>query len=232
MEIALLARFKKRATKGLTMPKYSTEIRKSPREEYIKVFLANNNELTSVKERLELIRSVRRVNISNENRDLTVYVKQPFSAKEAIEHIKKSLDAYYSGTGCRDSELLKEVLEIRNSLSLDSKARKCYNDALSKMVEAKYDRNCLDDIRLALELFLKEILKNDKPLEKQSAALKAYFEQKKMSSELIKVNTQSLFNLCEFFNNHTKHDYNVRHHEVDTVIGYANQIMKSILADN
>ena len=210
------------------MPKYSTEIRKAPREQYIKVFLADNSDLATVRERLELVQSVRRVNISNDNRDLTVYVKQPFSAKEAETHVKQTMDVFYSESG-KDAETIKDLQVIRDSLPVGSKVRKCYDDALSKMVAAKYDRNSLDDIRLALELYLKEVLGNDKPLEKQSSALKVHLEQKKMSSELVNVHTQSLFNLCNFFNNHSKHDYNVKREEVDAAIGYANQIMKSII---
>jgi hypothetical protein len=213
------------------MPKFSTEIRTTFDKPYIKVFLANNSDLATVKERLDLLQSVRRVNISNDNRDLTVYVKQPFSANEAETYVKQTIEAFYSESG-NDTETIMCVRQIRNALHTNSKVRKCYDDALNKIITAKYDRNSLDDIRLALELYLKEVLGNDKPLEKQNNALKEYLEDKKVSSELVNVHTQSLYNLCKFFNNHAKHDYNVKREEVDSVIGYANQIMKSILNIN
>lgn len=219
----LLALFNKKA-----MPKYSTEIRQAPKEQYIKVFLADNSEMQDAKERLELVHSVRKVNVSNDNRDLTIYVKPPFSAKEAEEQVKKALEQFYDNSGISRSTV-EDAKGIRDTLPANSKVRKCYDDALAKMVEAKYERNNMDDIRLALELYLKEVLGNDKPLEKQASSLKDYYTKKKVSNELISTHTQSLHHLCDFFNNHAKHDYNVKREEIDSVVGYVNQIMKSLI---
>ena len=210
------------------MAKYTTEIRKAFDTDYIKVALADNNDLEEIKKRLELVQPVRKVNISNDHRDLTVYIKPPFSAEEAKKHVEAALDVAYEQSSV-SSPTLDDVIAIRNSLPAKSKARKCYDDALNKMIETKYDRNCLDDIRLSLELYLKEVLENDRPLEKQTSVLKEFYKQKRVSGELISAHTQSLNALCNFFNNHTKHDYNVKREEVDLVIGYANQIMKSII---
>lgn len=212
----------------INMPKYSTEIRKVYDTTYIKVFLADNNDLSDVQTILKALSSVKSVNISNDNRDLTVYPRPPFNASEIKGYVETALSSFYSNSK-KDSQTVKEAMEIRDALSSNSKVRKCYNDAIGKMAEGKYDRNSVDDIRLALELYLKEVLGNDKPLEKQNASLKEYLEDNNMSEELIKTHTQSLFNLCNFFNNHAKHDYNVKSEEVDSAIGYANQIMKSLL---
>ena len=210
------------------MPKYSTDIREVFEKQYIKVFLADTSDLEKVQKRLELIHSIRKVNISNDTRDLTVYAKQPFSAKEVEEHVQQVMEVFYSESE-NDTTVINELREIRESLPVSSKVRKCYNDALNKMIAAQYNRNCLDDIRLALELYLKEVLNNQNPLEKQNTALKDYLKRRGMSSELINVQTQSLSNLCHFFNNHTKHDYNVKREEVDTVVGFSNQIMRGLL---
>ncbi|MDE7089033.1 MAG: hypothetical protein K2O54_02835, partial [Prevotella sp.] len=185
------------------MAKYATEIRKTFNTDYIKVVLADNNDLEEIKKRLELVQSVHKVNISNNHRDLTVYIKPPFSAGEAEIHVKAALSVAYEQSGI-SSSTLDDVIVIRDSLPAESKARKCYDDALNKMIEAKYDRNCLDDIRLSLELYLKEVLGNDKPLEKQTASLKEFYNKRNVSSELIETHTSSLHNLCHFFNNHTK----------------------------
>ena len=207
------------------MPKYSTEIRSVYDKPYVKVFLANNDDLQSVQHRLELLQSVRRVNVSNDNKDLTIYAKAPFSAEDVEKQVKNVLEVFFSASGVTNSTI-NDTQEIRNALPVNSKARKCYEDAVSKMINGIYDRNSLDDIRLALELQLKELLGNNKPLEDQNKPLKDFLISKKMSEELINVHTQALFNLCNFFNNHAKHDYNVKREEVDMAIGYANQIMK------
>lgn len=210
------------------MPKYSTEIRKVFDTTYIKVFLADNNDLSDVQTILKGLQSVKGVNISNDNRDLTVYPRPPFNASEIKGYVETALSSYYSNSK-KDSQTVEDAIEIRDAFSSNSKVRKCYNDAIGKMAEGKYDRNSVDDVRLALEIYLKEVLGNDKPLEKQNAALKEYLADHDVSEELIKTHTQSLFNLCNFFNNHAKHDYNVKSEEVDSAIGYANQIMKSLL---
>lgn len=207
------------------MPQYSTEIRSVYEKPYLKVFLANNDDIELVQQRLVLLQSVRRVNISNDNRDLTVYPKAPFSAEEAEKQVKCALEVFYKESGANNTTI-NDTQKIRNTLPINSKVRKCYDDAVSKMIEGKYDRNSLDDIRLALELQLKESLGNNKPLEDQNRPLKDYLISKKMSEELVNVHTQALFNLCNFFNNHAKHDYNIKREEVDMAIGYANQIMK------
>ncbi|MCH5307541.1 MAG: hypothetical protein J1E37_05620 [Prevotella sp.] len=210
------------------MAKYSTEIREVFDNKYIKVFLAEHNDLSDVRTVLGELQCVRKVNISNGNNDLTVYVKPPFSAQEAKATIDTTLCVYYNSPHISQSTI-QDIIAIRDTLPPKSKGIKCYNDAICKIIEGKYDRNVIDDIRLALELYLKETLKNDKPLEKQTTSLKEFYKQKKLSGELINIHTQSLHNLCDFFNNHTKHDYNVKHEEVDSVIGYATQIMNSLI---
>jgi hypothetical protein len=210
------------------MPKYSTEIRTVYGNPYIKVFLADNKDLPKVQTQLKGLQSIKNVNISNENRDLTVYPKPPFNVDETKKDVEGSLASFYSCSSI-DNQTIKESMEIRDAFSSSSKVRKCYNDAIGKMAEGKYDRNSVDDVRLALELYLKEVLGNNKPLEKQNTALKEYLADNDMSEELINTHTQSLFNLCNFFNNHTKHDYNVKREEADSAIGYTNQIMKSLL---
>lgn len=210
------------------MPKYSTEIRKVFETTYVKVFLADNNDLPEIQTRLKALQSVKSVNISNDNRDLTVYPKPPYDATETMGYVETALSAFYNNSK-KDSQTIKDAMEIRDTFSPNSKVRKCYNDAIGKMAEEKYNRNCVDDIRLALEIYLKEVLGNDKPLEKQNTSLKEYLADNDVSEELINTHTQSLFNLCNFFNNHAKHDYIIKSEEVDSAIGYANQIMKSLL---
>ena len=209
------------------MPKYSTEIGIVGNNTFIKVFLANNNDLPKVQTSLTALQSVKKVNITN-NRDLTVYPKPPFDARNTQKYVESALASFYSSSSI-DSQTIKDAMEIRDALSSDSKVRKSYNDAIEKIAEGRYSRNSVDDIRVALEMYLKEVLGNNQPLEKQTTNLKQFYRQKKMSGELISMHTQSLNNLCNFFNNHAKHDYNIKSEEVDVAIGYANQIMKSLL---
>ncbi len=55
-----------------------------------------------------------------------------------------------------------------------------YNHALEKYRGGVFERNVLDDLRLALELLLREVLGNDRSLENQIPLLGGYGAMKKM----------------------------------------------------
>lgn len=209
------------------MELYTTKIEHIQQNYWIKVYLAQLEDLEKIKYRLEVLNSVKKVNISN-NQDLTVYPRPPFPAQDAENSIKRVLNAFYDYADIARITI-GETVEIRNSFPKQSTIHQCYDDALNKLLEARYSRNALDDIRLALELYLKEVLSNHLPLEKQSSNLKEYLTQKGVSSEIVNITTQSLHNLTHYFNNHTKHDDKVNEKEVDLVVGYSNQIMKCVL---
>ena len=59
-----------------------------------------------------------------------------------------------------------------------------YEQAVQKHANRIFNRNVLDDLRLALELLLKVLLSNDKSLENQIPSLGTFIKQRKGSSEL------------------------------------------------
>ncbi len=84
------------------MPKhYDLEIRKSPREEYLKVFVADLSQLESLQALLESLASVRRVNItesqsaSSPEKNLTVYPSRVYDINEVIDQVRSYLDSFY-----------------------------------------------------------------------------------------------------------------------------------------
>lgn len=213
------------------MGKYSTEVRNAFDTIYTKVFLAEHNDLQNVANILQTLRSVRKVNLSNGNSDLTVYSKNPFSAQETKEEVDKALEAYYSSSIISKSSIA-DTMSVRDSFTIGSKERMCYNDAISKIAEGRYDRNTVDDFRLALETYLKKVLGNNKPLEKQTSSLKEHYKRKGLANELIKLHTTSLTYLCDYFNNHAKHDYDVNKIDINTAVDYTNLIIKSLSNEN
>lgn len=80
---------------------YDLEIRKSPREEYLKVFVADLSHLESLQALLESLPSVRRVNItgsqstSSPEKNLTVYSSRVYEISEVIDQVRSYLDSYY-----------------------------------------------------------------------------------------------------------------------------------------
>jgi len=86
------------------MPKnYHLEVRKSPKEEYLKVFVADVSKLESLLPLLESLPSVRKVNVTESNstsspkRNLTVYPSIVYDISEVIDQVSSYLDSYYRG---------------------------------------------------------------------------------------------------------------------------------------
>src|SRR5436190_23394752 len=80
------------------------------------------------------------------------------------------------------TELIKET---KHWLEKYPDAYKEYLSALKKFDNKIYERNLLDDLRLSLELLLKNILHNTKSLENQVSDLGIYLKGKSISAEVI-----------------------------------------------
>ncbi len=81
------------------MPEYVIEHRKIFENRYLKVELKNNERLESVRELLNKLQSVKRANITDNNRkDITVYCSKFFEPKETEQEIKIHLDNFYGGS--------------------------------------------------------------------------------------------------------------------------------------
>lgn len=83
--------------------KYSTEIRKAPNGNYLKVFFLNECDAEKVQKLIGKISSVKKANItmsesmSHPGQTLTVYPKSMVSVENVNDEVKCALDAYYSG---------------------------------------------------------------------------------------------------------------------------------------
>lgn len=107
------------------MPKhYDLEIRKSPREEYLKVFVADLSQLESLQALLEGLASVRRVNItasrstSSHEKNLTVYPSRVYDITEVKDQVRSYLDSYFQ------SNPLDPIFKDEAISSISSKAFK------------------------------------------------------------------------------------------------------------
>lgn len=118
--------------------------------------------------------------------------------------------------------------ETRVSLIDYPDALKLFNDALKKINIPESHRNCLDDLRLCLELLLKSKLKNSKSIENQTAPLGKYLKEKGGSSEM-----NNLFHkILEFYgnyqNSHIKHNDAVKPNEVKLIINLSSDLIVHI----
>ena len=120
------------------------------------------------------------------------------------------------------------VEETKHWLAPFKKSYTLYAGALEKLKAGNLQRNLIDDLRLSLELLLKEILKNDKSLEKQIADVGTFQKNKGISSE-----TTNMFNaLLDYYgkyqNKYVKHDDNVNEKEIEFIVDLTSSFMKFI----
>jgi len=149
---------------------------------------------------------------------------------ESVKDLKNKLYSQYpeyiaGGRHILGSEIVKET---QHWLSAYKKSFELYNSALDKFNNRIYQRNLIDDLRLSLELLLKELLNNDKPLEKQISDVGQFQKNKGISPE-----TTNMFNtLLDYYgkyqNKYAKHDDNVNEKEIEFIIDLTSTFMKFI----
>ncbi|OQC45128.1 MAG: hypothetical protein BWX59_01462 [Bacteroidetes bacterium ADurb.Bin028] len=149
---------------------------------------------------------------------------------ESVKDLKNKLYSQYpeyipEGQHILASEIVKET---QHWLSAYKKSFELYNSALDKLNNRIYQRNLIDDLRLSLELLLKELLNNDKPLEKQISDVGQFQKNKGISPE-----TTNMFNtLLDYYgkyqNKYAKHDDNVNEKEIEFIIDLTSTFMKFI----
>ena len=102
------------------------------------------------------------------------------------------------------------------NLAICPAAQAVYKSGITKYAEKKYDRNVLDDMRLALELYVKQLLGNNKSLENQTADLGAKLSGS--HAELRNLIVKTVDYLCKYQNHYVKHNDAVNPEEIDYII--------------
>ena len=111
-------------------------------------------------------------------------------------------------------------------------ALKQYESALSKYEGEIFERNALDDIRLAFELLVKNLLNNDKSLENQIPGICTQLQQFGASKELMNMIHPIIKYYTDFQNHHVKHNDSVNKNEMEYVIELTSVIMKFLVKSN
>lgn len=102
------------------------------------------------------------------------------------------------------------------NLSICPAAQEVYKSGITKYAEKKYERNVLDDMRLSLELLVKQILGNGKSLENQIPELGARLSG--YHKELKNLVVKTVDYLCKYQNQYVKHNDAVNPEEIDYII--------------
>jgi hypothetical protein len=122
--------------------------------------------------------------------------------------------------------LIKETL---NYLEGYPDALKLYQEAITKFQDGAYKRNLLDDLRLALELLLKGIFKNEKSLENQISILGTHLKKKGGSKELTNMFVTLVDYYAHYHNTYVKHDDAVIEEEIEFIFEITSSFVKHIM---
>lgn len=212
---------------------FDIEIRESFETKYLKVFLKNTSIIEEVRENLNDLSSVRTANITesqsknNPSLTLTVYPNRVYSIEEMEKEVVSFLDGYFNGSPQLTQE--PEIKETQEWLGNYPAVQKLYNEAIEKYKQRIYQRNVLDDMRLSLETFLKEVLGNQKSLENQLADVGKYQKDKGLSPEFINMFNRLLDYYSKYQNNYVKHNDAVKPQEIDLTIHFTTLFMRSFM---
>ena len=87
----------------------------------------------------------------------------------------------------------------------------------------------MDDLRVSLELLLKEVLGNKKSLENQLADLGRYFKKKSISTELSNMILKLIDYFTKYQNTYIKHNDNVNDKEIEFIFELTSSLMKLLI---
>ncbi len=152
--------------------------------------------------------------------------------KEApeVKKLKAALISRYNKLADNDAvENIDYVEETIHWLSDYPDAKKIYDEALLKLNNNVFDRNTLDDFRLAFETLLRTILVNGKSLENQKSDLGIFFKSKSASPEFANLFNAVVDIYSKYQNNHVKHQDKVVAEEINFIVGLTSLLMQHII---
>jgi hypothetical protein len=129
------------------------------------------------------------------------------------------------------ADVINETLveETRHWLDGCPDALAVYNEAIAKYRADVFQRNVLDDLRLALELLLKHIFQNGKSLENQMPLVGQFLKDRGASPQLRNMFMKLIDYYCDYQNSYVKHADAVIEQEVEFVIEITSSLMKHVV---
>ncbi len=109
------------------------------------------------------------------------------------------------------------------------KALALYNQALAKYESGALRRNCLDDLRLALELLIRGVLGNEKSLDNQVAPLGTFLKARGGSPGFRNMFVRLIEYYAMYQNTYVKHDDAVMEEEVEFILELTSSFAKHLV---
>jgi len=162
-------------------------------------------------------------NILKDIKNLLNYLPLNVRVKETTEGVS----FYRTGAKLLDDKIIDETM---GWLKDYPEVLKNFNSALEKFQKQEYKRNLIDDLRLSLELLLREILENKKNLEKQEEELGKYLEKKYVNKEIRGMYWTLLDKYSKYQNEYAKHNDKVKEEELEFMIYLTGTFIRFILS--
>ena len=182
------------------------------------------NKRTALKENLKVFASPEQFRIIKELCELPALCDQ-----EKVKELKLRLFSRYGNLATEKISETELIQKTKHWLSNHPDALKQYESALAKYEGGIFERNTLDDMRLAFELLVKDLLGNGKSLENQIAEIGAKLKSTGASVELRNMVQQVIKYYTDFQNNHVKHNDAVNDKEIEYIIELTSVVMKFLI---
>lgn len=186
------------------------------------------NKRTVLKKNLEVFSPKQQFKIIKELCELDRFKDNENVGKLKIELIKRYKDL------SEDYENVDEMLidETTHWLALYPTTLSLYKSACEKFKNRIFKRNILDDLRLSLEMLLKEVLGNEKSLENQSKYLGSFIQGKGGSKEFTNMFQKLVEYYSKYQNEHVKHNSLIIEEEIEFIFEITSSFMKHIVKIN
>ena len=148
---------------------------------------------------------------------------------EKVNELRLKLFTRYGNLATEKISETELVQKTKHWLADYPNSLKEYESALAKYEGGIFQRNTLDDMRLAFELLVKSLLGNNRSLENQIADLGAMLKNNNTSIELRNMVTQVIKYYTDFQNSHVKHNDSVNEQEIEYVIELTSIVMKFLI---
>lgn len=121
------------------------------------------------------------------------------------------------------------VNETQHWLSGYPESLSLFTQALDKYEHGAFQRNLLDDLRLALERLLRSLLGNSKSLENQISEIGKYIKARGGSPELANMLVKLIDYYAKYHNSYVKHDDSVIEEEIEFMLEISSSFMKHLV---
>jgi len=121
------------------------------------------------------------------------------------------------------------INEVKHWLENYERSYKLYEQAFIKFSNSIFERNLLDDLRLSLELLLKEIFSNEKSLENQVSEIGTFINSNGGSTNFTNMFKKLVDYYSKYQNTFVKHDDAVIEEEIEFMFEMTSSFMKHLV---